>query len=318
MKPPSRPRPPAVWPAHPPSVPAGRPPAVAPARREDPDDSRALEPVEPPAGSPTPDTPVPAVTGWRPVRPPVVSTGSAARFAERAAFRRRLRHRRAAWIGAAALVLGALGWVAFGSSVFALRMTEVIVTGEGSVVEPGAVRAVIGAHEDTPLPRLDTVALRRTILDVPGVRSVEIVRQWPHGLAVAVVAREPVAAVPAPEGDLVLLDAEGVQVGRVAGEPGLPVVSVPLDDEDARALRAVLSVLDRAPVELTAQVTTISAQSQDTVSFSLADGSRVEWGSSDQVALKAEVLATLRAAEAGLGPRVFDVSAPTAPITRAP
>ena len=107
-------------------------------------------------------------------------------------------------------------------------------------------------------------------------------------------------------------------MGRVAGEPGLPVVQVPLDDADARALRAVLSVLDRAPEELTAQITTISAQSQDTVGFALADGSRVEWGSSDQIALKAEVLATLRMAEAGLGPRVFDVSAPTAPITRAP
>jgi len=42
----------------------------------------------------------------------------------------------------------------------------------------------------------------------------------------------------------------------------------------------------------------------------------VEWGSADQNALKARVVQTLRNAEASRGAAVFDVSAPTTPITR--
>lgn len=305
--------------------PARRPPAIAPRHRPAPRPARpVVEPPAEPAGSvddAADDASEDALVApedalaWRPVRPPAVSQ-SAERFAERAAHRRRVRLRTWGAVAAAALVVAGLGWVALGSEVFALDLAEVSVTGEGTVVEPGAVAGVVAPHAGTPLPRLDTLGLRRDILEVPGVRSVELERQWPRGLAVTVVAREPVAAVPSGEGDLVLLDAEGVQVGRVAGEPGLPVVQVPLEDDDARALQAVLTVLDRMPEDLAETVVTIEARSQDTVAFTLPDGSRVEWGSADQVALKAEVLATLRRAESGLGPRVFDVSAPTAPITR--
>jgi cell division protein FtsQ len=42
----------------------------------------------------------------------------------------------------------------------------------------------------------------------------------------------------------------------------------------------------------------------------------VEWGSADRNALKARVLLTLRSAPASAGAAVFDVSAPTLPITR--
>jgi len=178
------------------------------------------------------------------------------------------------------------------------------------------VLAVVQPKDGTPLPRLDTVELRRAILDVPGVRAAEVVRVWPHGLRVTVVSREPVAAVPAEEG-FVLLDVEGVQVGR-AGEPpvGLPVISVPVDDEDARAMTAVLTVLQQLPPELAVQVASASAGSQDTVRLVLTDGAKVEWGSADQNALKARVVQTLRNAEASRGAAVFDVSAPTTPITR--
>ena len=56
---------------------------------------------------------------------------------------------------------------------------------------------------------------------------------------------------------------------------------------------------------------------QDTVHLVLADGAQVEWGSADDTALKARVLQTLRAAPASAGAAVYDVSAPTMPITRA-
>lgn len=266
-------------------------------------------------------------------RPTVLAT--AERFAERTRLRRRLTRRRLAWSAAGALAAAALGWVAFFSPVLALDVAQVEVVGQGTVVDPATVLEVVARYDGTPLPRLDTVELRRGVLDVPGVRAAEVARDWPHGLRITLVSREPVAAVPAPAegsgaptgapGDggadaaaagYLLLDVEGVQVGRSAEPPaGLPVVAVPADDEDARAMTAVLAVLESLPPELADQVTGAGAGSEDTVSLTLADGARVEWGSAEQSALKARVVLTLRAAPASAGASVFDVSAPTMPIT---
>lgn len=247
-------------------------------------------------------------------RPTVLAT--AERFAERSRLRRRLTWRRVALAGTWMTLGLGLGWLTFFSPVLALEMAQVEVVGEGTVVDPAAVLAVVAEHDGTPLPRLDTVGLRRDLLDVPGVRAAEVARDWPHGLRITLVSREPVAAAPGPDGFL-LLDTEGVQVGRAAEPPaGLPVVEVPVDDESARAMTAVLAVLESLPPELADQVTGAGAASEDTVSLTLADGARVEWGSAEQSALKARVLLTLRAAPASAGAAVFDVSAPTMPITR--
>lgn len=249
-----------------------------------------------------------------PVRRTVVA-GSAERFAERVAMRRRLTRRKALWGSVAAVVAAGLAWLLFLSPVLALDVAEVHVEGQGTVVDPAAVLAAVQPLDGTPLPRLDTVDLRRAILDVPGVRAAQVARVWPHGLTITVVSREPVAAVPAEDG-VVLLDVEGVQVGRAAQAPaGLPVITVPVG-EDTRAMTAVLAVLEQLPDDLAAQVASASAGSQDTVHLVLADGAQVEWGSADDTALKARVLQTLRAAPASAGAAVYDVSAPTMPITR--
>ncbi len=248
----------------------------------------------------------------------MVSTGSAARFAERTARHRRILRDRTLLVSGTLVVLVALAWLLLVSPVLALRSDaiEVAVEGPGTTVDVNAVRAVVAARAGTPLPRLDTVALRRAVLEVPGVRSVAIARVWPHGIDLRVVARDPVAAVPAEGGGLVLLDQDGIQVGRADKAPaGLPVVSVPLDG-DPRAMTAVLVVLQQLPADLAAQVAGVAATNRDAVTLTLRDGVVVEWGSAEQSALKAKVLATLRAAPSSAGVKVYDVSAPTLPITR--
>lgn len=299
MRPPARPRvpvPPPVRPAAPRSarIPAAPPPAESPAA--------ALErpSVRPPA--------------WQPRRPAVVSAGSAARFAERVRMRRRIRRDHALAWGGALLALVALGWVALGSPVLALHTdaVEVAVDGDAAVVDVVAVTAILTERAGTPLPRLDTVALRRAVLDVPGVRAASVSRSWPHGVVVTVVARDPVAAVPVADG-VVLLDVDGVQVGRAdAPPPGLPVVDVPLGEP--ATMIAVLSVLEQLPADLAAEVVAASATNPDAVHLELTDGAAVEWGSADRSSLKAAVLTTLRAGVQGV--QVYDVSAPTMPITR--
>lgn len=250
-----------------------------------------------------------------PVRPAVVSTTSQERFAERARARRTLARRRVlAWCAAAAGA-GALGWLLLLSPVLALDPQQVEVTGAGTVVAVDQVHAVVAERTGTPLPRLDTVGLRDRILEVPGVREARVVRRWPHGIDVQLVSREPVAAVPDGTG-LVLLDEQGVQVGRADAAPeGLPVVDVPVGDQ--RTLAAVLQVLEQLPEDLLAEVESVSARTQDTVTMQLrGGGARVDWGSADETALKVSVLRALRAAPQAAGATVFDVSAPRMPITR--
>ncbi|WP_146847323.1 cell division protein FtsQ/DivIB [Cellulomonas terrae] len=330
-------------PAGPRTPAAGRP--AAPRRGAPPSSptpaTRAV-PRGKPVTSPTPavpqDEPAPfsrAVTTYSaggarrysgPVAPPVVSTSSVARFAERSRARRNLARRQLLLVSGSTVVVGALGWLLFFSPVLALDPALVRVEGAGTVVAVDQVLDVVGAHGATPLPRLDTVRLRDDVLEVPGVREARVTREWPQGLAVVLVAREPVAAVPeqpnaatpgatpGPAG-FALLDMDGVQVGRVDAAPeGLPVVDVPVGDK--RTLGAVLSVLQQLPPDLLAQVADVSARTQDTVTMTLRDQVQVDWGSASETPLKIAVLSALRASPAAAGATVIDVSAPRLPVTK--
>ena len=112
----------------------------------------------------------------------------------------------------------------------------------------------------------------------------------------------------------------GGELAATTARHGWPLLRVPGGLMPRAALgfltTAVLAVLERLPVELADQVVAASAESEDTVRLTLADGALVEWGSADQSALKARVLLALRASPASAGASVFDVSAPTLPITR--
>ncbi|GIG37248.1 cell division protein FtsQ/DivIB [Cellulomonas pakistanensis] len=266
-------------------------------------------------------------TGAFPVRPPVVSQGSAARFAERARARRRLAWRQILIAAGVVAVVGALAWLLLLSPVLALDAEQVEVTGAGTVVAVDQVRDVVDDEAGTPLPRLDTGALRERLLDVPGVRDATVSRTWPRGLTVALVSREPVAAVPESNdvvaqaqgdetldaGGFALVDMDGVKVGRADAPPeGLPVVEVPVGD--ARILAATLGVLESLPADLRADIGQVSAGTQDTVRFTLRDGATVEWGSAQDSALKVAVLKALRAAPETAGSARYDVSAPTMPV----
>lgn len=262
----------------------------------------ALEPVGPGGGS---------------VAAGSVTTGSVTsafseRLAERFAARRRLTRVRVAVLAAGAAVVAGVAYLVLASPVLALHSDAVRIEGTGTVVDPTAVAALAAAQDGTPLARLDVPALEARIGRLNGVKSVDVARAWPDGLDVAIVSREPVAVVARDEG-FAFLDPEGVQVAVADRAPdALPVVDIPLGGRSADALSAVLTVLGALPPELLGQVSGAGASSADTVHFRLADGARVEWGSADSPALKIRVLEVLRQRPAS----VYDVSAPTMPVTR--
>jgi cell division protein FtsQ len=121
------------------------------------------------------------------------------------------------------------------------------------------------------------------------------------------------AAVPDDSG-YVLLDASAAPVVKVDQPPeGLPVIDVPLTDGNRRTVEAVLRVAASLPQWLSSQITTIGAETEDTVSFTLASGVVVIWGDSSEVGVKAaavEILLTQPDVQS------IDVTAPGFPVVR--
>jgi cell division protein FtsQ len=244
-----------------------------------------------------------------------VSTGLAARLAEKAAADRRLLlHRLGVALAVLALVGGA-AWVLLFSPLLALQGDKIELAGVEGHVDAAEVRAAVEPEIGTPLLRVDTSAVADRVATLPAVERAQVARSWPDGVTVTVVPRQPVAAAPV-EGGWVLLDDDGVQVTTVPEVPAdLPEVTVPLSTsaETAPALEAVLSVLGALPPDLLGQVAQAGATSADHVTLTLADGATVRWGDAGESELKVEVLLVLRQQPAG----VYDVSVPRSPTTSA-
>ncbi len=241
------------------------------------------------------------------------------RMRERLAERKRTERRRAfarfgRWAAIAAVVVGAL-WAFFMSPLFALDPAKVELLGLSQEIDATAVTGVLASHGGESLALLNVPHVADQLRDITGVLDAKVERVWPAGLRVTLVARHPVAAIASGTG-FALLDADAIQVGLADQAPAdLPLVSIPVGDD--RVLAAVLEVIRNLPADLLARVGGIGAQTEDTVSFVLKDGPRVEWGSATDSALKAQVLAVMLAAPTAASAGVIDVSAPTLPITRA-
>jgi len=295
-----------------------RPPQAPRALRD------APTPLTPPAPEPAPSAPTaPGAAVAAPSRiAPVVSlperttqarpaASLSQRVREVESATRRVLLRRAAAVAAAVAVVVAVGWVAFLSPVFALDPDRVSVSGPEGQVDLAAARIVTDSLAGVPLPRLDVGDLEARIEEIPSVLDAAVRREWPRGLAVALTPRVPVAAVPG-DGGVVLFGVDGVQIGSAAGAPpGVPVVDVPINEDTARVLAAVLDVLAVMPPELRAEVAGAAATSDASITFTLTGGATVRWGTNADNDLKLAVLQTLRQVAA----RVYDVSTPRAPIT---
>jgi len=200
------------------------------------------------------------------------------------------------------------GWVALRSS--ALGVDSVRVSGV-SRLTADEVRSAAAIPAGTPLVRLDTAAVARRLSRLTAVRGVEVRRDWPGTVIIAVRERTPVAARVVGT-SFALVDAEGVAFATRDRRPNrLPLVSAPVADGPA-ALRAAVHALTALPPTVREDVRQVRAATVEQVSILLSRGRLVVWGSIERAQRKAAVLAVLLTRKAS----VYDVSAPDTPTTR--
>jgi cell division protein FtsQ len=232
------------------------------------------------------------------------------RFARRQWARRWLAWRR---VLLAALLLGvvvAAVWLVFFSTVLAVSGVQV----KGAdVLSPAAVRRAAAVPTGAPLATVDLGSVTRRVERLPAVRSADVSRAWPNRVRVDVTERTAVAVVaPAqPGGDVRGIDAEGVVFRRFANRPAdLPVIRRG-PRADADALSEAAQVAGSLSPSLAAKVAFVRVRTVDRISLELRGGRTVLWGSAEDSAQKARVLAVL--------PRTasfYDVSVPGQPTIR--
>lgn len=243
----------------------------------------------------------------------VVSTGLTDRLAERRRAGRALFLRRLAWTLAAAAGVAAGVWALLYSPLLALRTGDVTVSGSDGSVEAAAVQEALSEHAGTSLVRLDVTELGDEVAgDLVRVKSAAVTRSWPHGLAVALTMRVPVAQHRTETG-YEILDGEAVVLGTAEqSQSGLAEITADseaaLTQEQVGAVAEAVGSLDE---ETRRQVASGSATTTGQVTLVLGSGARVVWGGSADSALKAEVLAVLLGQPAS----TYDVSSPHSPTT---
>lgn len=206
---------------------------------------------------------------------------------------------------AAALALLAV-YVAGWTPVMGVRTVEVV----GPATLPAdQLVATAGIPEGTPMMRVDLRAATARLADLPQVAAVDVTRQWPRTIVISVSERDPVAVRKAGDG-WELLDANGSPFAMATTRPkNLPAVT---PSGDAAADTAMIQAIAGLPAELRAKVAAVEAQSPTSIRLTLRKGGAVvNWGSPDQSAFKAEVLAVLLQTDAGW----YDVTNPQTPTT---
>lgn len=190
------------------------------------------------------------------------------------------------------------------------------ITVEGaSRVDAGAVSTALGDQLGRPLTLVDFGEVKKTLETFPLIQSYVTEARPPDTLVIRIVERRPVVTVAA-DGAFNLVDAAGVVVETTpARAPGYPTIDVAANPVDSPGFAAASQVLLALSPEFLAQVDSVSAATPDSVTLALTNGQRVVWGSAEDSALKARIVASMISNPGIPDVTEYDVSSPEAPIT---
>lgn len=225
-------------------------------------------------------------------------------------FTKRSRRRRTILLtvaGALVALVAIVAVVAY-SPLMAVRTISV----EGaSRVDAAAVSAALDGELGVPLTLVDRDDIATALAVFPLIQSYSVESRPPDTLLLRIVERTPVGVLES-GGTFTLVDAAGVTIEQgTAAQAGYPVITTPSGNWTGAAFAAVARVMRALPTDLVGQVTAAAATTADDVTLTLGGGASVVWGSADDSAIKAVVLAELMAATDPETVASFDVSSPT-------
>lgn len=227
--------------------------------------------------------------------------------AKRRQDRRRVVRRR--WIIALVCVatVAGIGYAVLFSNLMVLK--DVTVSGT-SLLTAEQVKTQAAAPIGSPLARLNTKEIAERVSGLEQVESVEVSRQWPNGIAIAVTERTPV--LQRRVGDSYQwVDQSGVVFEtRSERTRGIPVAVTASDDP--HDLAQVALVVTSLQPDLIKEVVSIDQQTTDQLTLALTQGRTVLWGGPERAEEKRDVLKALLQVKA----KVYDVSSPAHPTTR--
>jgi len=216
----------------------------------------------------------------------------------------------AAWLAVALALLTGGVWLVELSPVLVARSVSV----EG--VSPGDVSAIVGRAAvplGTPLARVDTRAIARRVVVATGLAEVTVSRSYPSTVLIVATPRVPVLAVINPQGQVQVVDSQGVAYATVSAVPrGVPLITTVENPSSMESMRAAMTVLKALTSGQRSQVTKVTVLGPNMVTFKLGEVT-VVWGGASEPELKVQVMsALLRQKDV----RTIDVSAPRTPVIR--
>ena len=243
-------------------------------------------------------------------RRPLGVASSRARFAVRAAQVRRRPWLLTAWLAGMLAVLAGGVWVVEFSPVLAVRSVKV----EGvprTAVSDIARRADVVTG--TPLARVDTAAVTRRVIASATLAEVTVRRSWPSTIVISASPRVPVLAVRNPQGQVQVVDSQGVAYATVRSSPkGVPLINTVEDPPSKDSLRAGIAVLQALSAIQRSRVSNVTVSGANMVTLKLR-AVTVVWGGASEPELKVQVMTDLLRLK---GLHMIDVSAPRTPVTR--
>lgn len=183
-------------------------------------------------------------------------------------------------------------------------------------VPPGDVSSIVrraAVPMGTPLAKVDTRAISRRVIGAATLAEVTVSRSYPSTILISATLRVPVLAVKDPQGQVKVVDSQGVAYATVSAAPkGVPLINTFEVPSSMQSMRAAIAVLRALSPGQRGKVTNVSVLGPNMVTLKLGTVT-VVWGGASEPELKVKVMtALLRQKDVG----TIDVSAPRTPVIR--
>jgi cell division protein FtsQ len=210
---------------------------------------------------------------------------------------------------ALALLAGA-GWLVEFSPVLVAKHVKVVGA------PPGQVSVIVkraAIPMGRPLVKIDTRAAGRRVIVLATLAKVTVSRSYPNTILIVATPRVPVLAVRNSQGQVQVVDSQGFAYATVKVAPkGVPLISTVENLSSLQSMRAAMAVLRALSPAQQAQVTNVTVQGPNMVTFKLG-AVLVMWGGDSEPELKVKVMTDLLRQNNVV---TIDVSAPRTPVIR--